>query len=419
MDCGKGDFAKEREIQVQVVDDLKKKLALAEKYLATLTCKETHANVKKSGDKISVIGVGRIGLCWALALANAGFDVVGVDLFSDYVDALNRKTYTCREPLVTEELKKSKSARFTTSIKEAVDHSDTLYVLVATPNGGGRNLYNTDQVTAVLRAIDALKPRNKDVVISCTVAPTFCRDVAAELLPQCKNCTVSYNPEFIAQGQIMQGMYSPDMILVGEGSKAAGSKIVRHHLAVARNCPRVCRMSPTSAEICKLAVNCFVTAKISFANQIGDICDRTDGSEKFQVLAAVGADSRIGGKYLRPGYGFGGPCFPRDNRALYGWAEIVGIDAKCLKATDAYNDYHTKLQVQDLLNSGKTTHVISNVGFKDPCPVAIIEESQKLRIAEILARSGHDVTIKDVDFLVRKTQEAFGNLFKYEVLKRQ
>ena len=113
------------------------------------------------------------------------------------------------------------------------------------------------------------------------------------------------------QGDIINGMTKPDMVLIGTRSEDAGNKIAEMHLRVAQNKPHVAVMTPSSAEICKLSVNCFVTTKISFANMIGDIADRTPGADKYEILRAVGSDSRIGGNYLMPGYGYGGPCFPR------------------------------------------------------------------------------------------------------------
>lgn len=146
--------------------------------------------------------------------------------------------------------------------------------------------------------------------------------------------------------------------------------------------PTISRMSPESAEICKLGLNCFVTMKISYAlrqitpptrrlpffffsfthrlrvaavhsNQIGDICDRTPGADKDAVLTAIGADSRVGKKCIKAGYGFGGPCFPRDNRALGIYAKSVGIDPKLMIATDEYNEYHADRMVEKLLAEGR------------------------------------------------------------------
>ena len=99
----------------------------------------------------------------------------------------------------------------------------------------------------------------------------------------------------------------------------------------------------------KLATNCFVTTKISFANMVGDICDRTPGADKRETLRAVGTDARVGRAYLRPGYGFGGPCFPRDNRALFSWAETVGVDAM-IRCADGplQRACHTRLQAEAL-----------------------------------------------------------------------
>lgn len=118
--------------------------------------------------------------------------------------------------------------------------------------------------------------------------PTYCTVVAASLIPDCEGCTISYNPEFIAQGDIIAGQLRPDMVLIGEGSPEAGAILEQHHRDVVDNDPHVCRLTTASAEICKLSINCFCTTKISYANMIGDICDATPGAEKFSTLNAVG-----------------------------------------------------------------------------------------------------------------------------------
>ena len=128
-------------------------------------------------------------------------------------------------------------------------------------------------------------------------------------------------------------------------------------------------------------------------------------------------DSRVGNKYLRPGYGFGGPCFPRDNRALSGFATSVGVDAMVSNVTDAYNTYHTARQAATLLGEERAHYVLHDVAYKPNCPVPIVEESQKLAIAVALARAGKRVTIVDRDFIVAKVCEEYGSMFEYSVVE--
>eukprot|EP00472_Partenskyella_glossopodia_P011373 CAMPEP_0197524674 /NCGR_PEP_ID=MMETSP1318-20131121/9272_1 /TAXON_ID=552666 /ORGANISM="Partenskyella glossopodia, Strain RCC365" /LENGTH=397 /DNA_ID=CAMNT_0043077667 /DNA_START=154 /DNA_END=1347 /DNA_ORIENTATION=- len=366
-----------------------------------------------SRGKVSVIGVGRLGLCWALNLERVGYDVVGVDIFPAYVDALNKKILRSGEPRVEELLRESKNFRATLDIKEACDHSDCLYLLVQTPSTGGSRHYDTQYIARVLKELNKLKIQNKHIIIGCTVMPSYCEKIAKYLIKDLQNCTISYNPEFICQGDIVNGQLYPDIVLIGEGSKEAGQMLEDHARHIALNEPTICRMSTTSAEIAKLSINCYVTTKISYANMIGDICDRTSGADKHAVLRAVGSDSRVGLKYLKPGFGYGGPCFPRDNRALAAHAEGVGVDAKVSKATDEYNKYHTKLQTEEYLSTGAKSYVFSDVAYKANCPVPIIEESQKLEIARRIALAGREVTIVDKSFIMQKVKEEHGNTFNY------
>lgn len=366
--------------------------------------------------KISVIGIGRLGICTALCLERGGYDVVGVDVFPSYVEALNNKTFKTTEPRVVEFLQESKHFRATTSFEEGVNHADLLLVFVATPSTGGERHYDHSMLGKVLIDINARKVENKHVVIGCTVIPGYIAETGRFLLRDCKNTTLSYHPEFIAQGDIIKGTLRPDMSLIGEGSKEAGDLIEEMEHRMCENKPAMARMSPESAEITKLAVNCFVTMKVSYANMIGDIADRVPNANKFDILQAVGSDTRVGLKYLRPGYGFGGPCFPRDNRALGGFSKTIGVEPTLPMATDEYNKLHAKYQIQQLLDENKDKYVFTGIGYKDPCPVPIIEESQKLVLASALARAGKRVILRDRDFLIRCAQMEFGSMFEYEVV---
>ena len=380
---------------------------------------------------ISIIGVGRLGICVGLCLEYAGYNVLGVDIFPDYVEKINNKTLKSTEPNVEKMLQESKNFRATTSLEEALAFSDLILVYVATPSSGGEKFYDHNSLGKVLMKINKHQVRNKHVVIGCTVIPGYIREVGNSLLKDCENTTLSYNPEFIAQGNIIAGMFYPDFILIGEGSQEAGDRLQGVYETLHNNTPilrdnqreqkisnhvPIRRMSPASAEITKLSVNCFITIKISFANMIGDVADKTPGANKQDILNAVGSDKRIGHRYLKPGYSYGGPCFPRDNRALGGYIEKIGIDPLIPKATDAMNKLHTKFQAQQLLDSGIDEYIIDGVGYKEPCAVPIIEESQKLVIGKILAENGVKVIARDTKLLLDVVKLEFGDLFEYMVV---
>jgi len=369
-----------------------------------------------SRNNVSVIGIGRLGLCTALCLERAGYNVVGVDVFPSYVEALNNKSFKSTEPRVMEFLQASKNFKATTSLQEAVDHSDLLLLFVATPSTGGERHYDHSMLGKVLLDLNKMKVANKHIVIGATVIPGYISETGRYLIRDTTNCSLSYHPEFIAQGDIIRGTLRPDMSLIGEGSKEAGDFLEEVEHKMCENEPVMARMAPESAEITKLAVNCFVTMKISYANMIGDIADRTPNANKYDILNAVGSDGRVGKKYLMPGYGFGGPCFPRDNRALGGYAKMVGVEPILPIATDEYNKLHTQYQLQDLIKENRDVYVFTGIGYKDPCPVPIIEESQKLVLAAGLAKVGKKVVLRDRDFLINAAKLEFGRAFEYEVV---
>jgi nucleotide sugar dehydrogenase len=370
---------------------------------------------EKENKNVSVIGVGRLGICFALVLEKQGYNVVGVDINESYVQAINGKTLRSNEPSVMEYLEKNKNFRATTNLQEAVDHSDVLFILVHTPSSGNETFYDHSHLGSVLLALNKLKVENKHIVIGCTVIPGYIAKVGRYLIKDTKNCSLSYNPEFIAQGDIINGQLKPDMVLIGEGSQEAGDRLQVIYENMTDNTPHICRMSAESSEICKLGVNCFVTMKVTFSNLIGDIADRTPGADKNEICQAIGKDSRVGSKYIRPGYGYGGPCFPRDNRALGGYGEQVGVDALLFKATDAYNKYHTQLQLKAKIEENVNEYTFEGVAYKANTKVPIVEESQRLVIAVGLAKAGRKVTILDYKDIVTEVQKLYGGLFTYRI----
>lgn len=371
-----------------------------------------------SHKNISIIGIGRLGICAALVFEKAGYNVCGVDIFPSYVDNVNNKTLNSAEPNVSNYLKESKNFHATLSLDEALEFSDLIFILVATPTGVGVKSYDHSTLSRVLCDINKRRVKDKSVVIGCTVLPGYIRNTGRFLLRDCENTTLSYNPEFIAQGSIIHDFENPDMVLIGGENEKIANRLEELYKDVTHNEPKICKMSAESAEITKLAVNCFITTKIAFANTISDIAKHTLGAKDSDILEAVGSDSRVGNKCLRPGYGFGGPCFPRDNRALGNYAGTLGVDPIIPRATDDSNKLHAEMMAKDIEKFIGPPFVFEDVAYKPNCPVPIIEESQKLAVADILVKKGYRVVVRDRSEIIDEVMKEFGNQFEYEIIKQ-
>jgi len=154
-------------------------------------------------------------------------------------------------------------------------------------------------------------------------------------------------------------------------------------------------LNRTEAELTKLSVNCYLTTKISYANMIGDIAGRL-GCNANKILTAIGTDSRIGNKYLKPGFGFGGPCFPRDNRALAKCGEELGIDAVISKATDEMNEKHLQYQIEDFVKNNPNKDQVVDIDYVTyKKESTILEESQQLKYAIKLKELGYKIQLLD------------------------
>jgi len=362
--------------------------------------------------KVSLIGIGKLGLCFALTLEKSGYDVLGCDVNKDYINLINSKTFQSDEEGVNELLIRSQNFRATLSLKECLLHSDNIFILVATPSlSNGK--YDHKQVDSVIKEIKSfgVQDQKKHLVICCTTMPTYCNSIREAL--EELNFTVSYNPEFIAQGTILRDQDRPDMVLIGETNSEAGDMIQEIYETSTSNEPTFCRMSLTEAELCKISLNCFLTTKISFANMVGDIA-RFIGCNPSPILHAIGSESRISSKYLGYGYGYGGPCFPRDNRALAIFAGENGVDAKISKASDEFNRQHLKYQVELFMreNSIETPITFDYVTYKPQSTMLV--ESQQLLFAKELAERGYTVILREREAVIERVKEMYGELFKYE-----
>jgi UDPglucose 6-dehydrogenase len=342
---------------------------------------------------ISILGVGKLGLCLALNLERKGFNIVGVDVSQHYVDSLNEKTFITTEPHVNEYLKRSKNIKFTTKLKDALENN-IIFVVVRTPSTEDWK-YDHSQIESIANQLIAFgrQKTRKDLIINCTTFPGYCKTLQEKLKDY--NYYVSYNPEFIAQGTIIKDQINCDNVLIGEADKYAGDIVETIYKQMCESNPIINKMTPTEAELTKLSVNCFLTTKISYANMVGDIAERL-GCNADTILSAVGTDSRIGSKYIKPGFGFGGPCFPRDNRSLAKCGEEVGVDAVISKATDEMNEKHLEYQIEQFIKNNPDKNEVIQIPFVTyKKESTLIEESQQLKFAIRIKELGYEIKILD------------------------
>ena len=374
-------------------------------------------------NKITFIGVGKLGLGLALLFEKYGYEVCGVDINQKYIDKINKKTIDTKEPEYNELLKNSKNLFMTTDLEYGLNYSNIIFILVQTPNSGGNKFYDHSILSNLLQKINSFKVKNKDLIIGCTVMPRYIQEVGQFLVSDCQNTFVSYNPEFVAQGDIINGYQNTDIILLGTLRENLIKKIENIYSKIIKNSKvKYLSMNPLEAEIVKISINGYITTKLSFANMITDLCKQNNASPII-VLNAVGSDSRIGNKYFNPGYSFGGPCFPRDTKALKKFVDESEINSNLLEATTDYNNYHIKFQSQYLIdyydNNPNEVIIIEGICYKENCEVPIIEESAKLKIAfelyKYYFKYNREIIIKDKKHLIDEVKKEYGNIFKYTV----
>ena len=204
-----------------------------------------------------------------------------------------------------------------------------------------------------------------------------------------------YSPEFVALGSVIPDTFSPDLLLVGESDPRAGGELVSIYERLCENEPGVARMNFVNAELAKVAVNTYVTMKISFANTMADICEQLPGGDVDAVTSALGLDTRIGRRYLRGALGYGGPCFPRDNLALTYLARKLGQPSILAEAIDSYNRTLGDSLVEkttDRLIPGGTVAVL---GLAYKPDTNVIDASPGLELAKSLAGRGVKVLVYD------------------------
>ena len=373
-------------------------------------------------EKIAVIGCGKLGAPLIACFAQAGHQVLGIDINSKLIEKLKINQIDWREPGLTKALGKYKDLiSFDTTYNQKFDEVSTSFVIVPTPS----NETGEYSLNFILSAIEDIGKKlsqtifkNHLIVIVSTVMPGDSEGRIFQKLfesagSNIDKISICYSPEFIALGSVIHNLQNPDTILIGQPNEKIGDKLQTLLLSIVLNKPKVLRMKIIEAEIAKIAINSYVTTKISFSNQISEICEKVPGTSAVNVLDAIGSDTRIGQSYLKQGTSYGGPCFPRDNKAFAKFANNIGVSLNLAQATDEINNRQNDRLRRVLKKIAPKASSILIVGISYKKDTDVIEESPALKF--INKNTDYNLFIYDENVKITPTLKNVSNIELVEV----
>lgn len=363
--------------------------------------------------RITVIGTGYLGATHAAAMAESGYDVLGVDVDADKVAALARGEVPFYEPGLSELLESNVAAgrlRFTTDFAEAADFGDLHFIGVGTPQHPRTNAADLSQIDAAIGSLAPRLTRPCTVIGKSTVPVGTAENVRARLqslAPAGADVDLVWNPEFLREGFAVADTLTPDRIVIGVANPAGPGDPAGRDEEVMRRVysPMIEWGSPflvmdyATSELVKVAANSFLATKISFINAMAEVCEAT-GADVTQLAQAIGYDDRIGSKFLRAGIGFGGGCLPKDIRAFMARAGELGVsDAlSFLRDVDGINTRRrtsTVALARELVGGRFVGRRIAVLGAAFKPDSDDVRDSPALDIAAAIYTAGGDVVVHD------------------------
>src|SRR6056300_453772 len=355
--------------------------------------------------KITVVGTGYVGLVTGACLADVGIQVTCVDIDQKKIDGLENGIMPIYEPGLKDiVLRNHAKGRllFSTNLSEAIKGSGAAFIAVGTPPGedGSADL---KYVLGVAQEIGQTMDDYLVVITKSTVPVGTAEKVRGAVASALEKRSASFsfdvasNPEFLKEGAAIEDFMKPDRIVVGIDSDRAREMMARVYRPFTLNGHPVIFMDIPSAEMTKYAANAMLATKISFMNDIANLCERM-GADVNQVRKGIGSDPRIGNKFIYPGIGYGGSCFPKDVKALIKTAKDVNYDAVLINAVESVNDYQKKVIATKLTSyfggelSGKT---IAFWGLSFKPNTDDMREAPSVVIANLLLDAGAHVRAYD------------------------
>lgn len=344
---------------------------------------------------VSVVGLGRLGLPLAVAMLDRGINVIGIDIDQDKVDAINCGRINSDEPRVEDILRKH-SLQATVDLHKAIEDTEITIILVATPSLGDGRL-SLKQVLPACRDVGRMlrgKAEYHTIIISSTVNPGDCQGPIRKEIEQASQKSIGegiglcYCPEFVALGQSVEGFQHPDFVLIGGYDSASSLSALRLYNDLCSSDVPLCRTNLGNAELAKIALNCYMTTKITFANQIANLCEHIPGTNVDTIMDVLGLDSRIDYKYLVGATPFGGPCFPRDTKALAGIAGYYGTSCELIECVDKLNHAEIERLYNIVKGCLRRDGSVGILGLTYKPGVSVLEGSPSINLIERLEEAG-------------------------------
>lgn len=367
---------------------------------------------------ITIVGTGYVGLVTGTCFAETGNQVVCVDIDQTKVDRLNRGELTIFEPgleLLFERNRKQNRLHFTQSLEEGVKHGDIIFLALPTPPGedGSADL---SYILGVAAQLSRLITRYTVIVNKSTV-PVGTADRVDKILSQELDkelFDVVSNPEFLREGVAVDDFMKPDRVVIGTSSDKAALIMKRLYEPFVRQGNPIYIMDERSSEMTKYAANAYLATRISFMNEIANLCERL-GANVDMVRTGIGSDNRIGKRFLFPGVGYGGSCFPKDVQALYHTASEVKYPFRILESVMEVNSRQKQVLSQRLISffngnvSGKKI-AIWGLAFKPNTDD--IREAPALSIIDDLLKAGANISAYDPEAMAN-VHDLIGDSIQY------
>ena len=361
--------------------------------------------------KITMIGAGYVGLVSGACFADFGHEVVCVDLHQGKIDALQNGQIPIFEPGLEELIRRNAAAgriSFTTELAPAVARADLVFIAVGTPSRRGDGHADLSFVHAaaadIARAMDGFT-----VVVTKSTVPVGTGDeverIIADTRPDAEFAVVS-NPEFLREGAAIEDFKRPDRIVVGSEDARALEVMREAYRPLSLNKSPILEMNRRSAELTKYAGNAFLATKITFINEIADLCEKT-GADVQQVARGIGLDNRIGGKFLHAGPGYGGSCFPKDTLALLKTAQDFEAPQAIVEAVVQANDKRKRAMGRKVLHAigddvrGK---VVTVLGLTFKPNTDDMRDSPAIAIVQTLQDAGAEVHAYDPEGMANASE---------------